>query len=106
MRSSGRVLSGSYETEPNGERAARRLNFTVEGEFQWTDGSGEPSSGTYVIDVENRLILFVEAINEQRLSSAQLVVLQLTDRGDSIELADSQDVRTVYYRIAAGAGPG
>ena len=103
LESSGRTLSGRYTLTTSAPPVvSARIDFTDDGEYTRAvslAGSGAEleEAGTYVVDRQERLVLWVEREGERRFSAARPVFFGL--RGDparEIELVAS-DGRVERY---------
>jgi hypothetical protein len=110
---SGRTLDGVYELDgPAGRLAAARYVFTPEGAFSrilTLDGGPGPTSevGSYLIDDEGRLVLYVERVNGGVLTTARREIVGLDgDPGDELTLEPEAGPEQEYAFTGPAPAPG
>jgi hypothetical protein len=112
LESSGRTLSGRYTlTTSSPPVVSARIDFTDDGEYtraiSLAGGGAElEEAGTYVVDRQERLVLWVEREGERRYSAARPVFFGLRgDPASEIELVAS-DGRVERYSRTGDAPKG
>ena len=104
FHNSGRTLSGVYELiGPVGPLTSARYTFTEEGAFTRSlalaGGARREESGSYVIDSDGRLVLYVERTDGTLQPTAAREIFTLAaDGAEGLALVDASGRRELYAR--------
>jgi hypothetical protein len=106
VRGDGRSLRGSFEADGEAQPgAASRYVFTDAGAFgrAWADGA-ERESGTYAIDGDGRLVLYVERRGDALFTAAEREIARLEVRDDGLTIGREGGAAQRYKPVDSAAG--